>query len=203
MSDSAHTVPDYDYLLKLEYWPKKDAALIICGKDPEYYRGMQFSSKNITEELIPAYKLYKIFDSYDKYSNHQERLGKPWTYLSLAHNKDWEIPDALCEAYSKYTVRKNEIAAAAEQRVQEAKEAEYDNGARERKYLLKIIGALAELYTAKEIPDHVPFAERQIVVSHVVEALLQLKEDHNLQITGLGKSNLHKKISEGLEALWE
>ncbi len=198
MSNSDYTAPNYDYLLKLDHWSKKDAALIICEQDPEHYRSIRFSGKDITEETAQAYNLFKIFVAYDQCSNHQKRLGKPCTYLSLARNKDWEIPNGLCKAYSRFTARKNEIDAAVELRVQETKEYECNNGARERKNLLKIIGALTQLYKADDNPTSRLLSGRDIVVADVVKDIMQLKEDHDLQITGLGKSNLHNKISEAL-----
>lgn len=203
MSNSADTAPNYDYLLKLDHWSKKDAALIICEQDPEHYRSIRFSSKDITEETAQAYNLFKIFVAYDQCSNHQNRLGKPCTYLSLARNKDWEIPNGLCKAYSRFNARKNKRDAAAEQRVQEIKECECNNGARVRKNILKIIGALTQLYKANDTPNPGPLSGRGIVVADVVEDIMQLKEDHDLQITGLGKSNLHNKISEALKVLGE
>ena len=43
--------PDYDYLLKLENWSKKDAALIVCGFAPLGYKSVRFSQKNVPAEL--------------------------------------------------------------------------------------------------------------------------------------------------------
>ena len=205
MSTFTHKKPDYDYLLKLEHWSKKDAALIISGKDPEDFRNIRFTGNNLPEELVDAYKLYKIFLSYDRYSDYRNQLGDPRTYINLASKKDWPIPEDLLNACSKLIARNKERAVLAEQSEQEIKEAEYDNGARARKYLLKIIGVLTELDESKNnpIPISIPLHERQIVVSSIVEDILQFKEDNDLQITGLGKSNLHEKISEGLKVVWE
>src|SRR3990172_6030615 len=113
MNDSSHPAPDYDYLLKLDHWSKKDAALIICGKDPENYpRDVQFTGNNIPNELREPYKLYKIFVAFDRYADHLHRLGDPCVYINLAYGKDWKIPDDLVVAYTRLQERYKKMSAA-------------------------------------------------------------------------------------------
>jgi len=78
-----------------------------------------------------------------------------------------------------------------QERKQEEKLSQTNDSARERKNLLKIIGALTIIYMGKKD------------VSAVIEDILQYLENHDLESPGLSKSNLHKKISEGLAILNE
>lgn len=55
--------PNYDFLLKLEKWTKKDAALILCGFEPSHYKKIRFGQDNLPETLTPAAQLYRIFCS--------------------------------------------------------------------------------------------------------------------------------------------
>lgn len=61
--------PDYEYLMKLDRWSKKDGALIISGVDPDQYREIRFTYKYLDFEkypdLVEVYKLYKLFLSID------------------------------------------------------------------------------------------------------------------------------------------
>lgn len=53
--------PDYKYLMKLDSWSKKDAALIISGFEPDQYRHIHFTNNYIDfekySELVQVYKL--------------------------------------------------------------------------------------------------------------------------------------------------
>jgi hypothetical protein len=49
--------PDYAFWAKLDSWPLKDAALLLCGSDPDQFRGtnLRFNSKDVPQELTEAH----------------------------------------------------------------------------------------------------------------------------------------------------
>ena len=198
--------PDYDYLLKLETWSRREAALIVCGFDPQDFRGVPFSENKLPETLREAYKVYRIFRTVD----FSEKYGKPRPYpldfLVECREKDIAVPDALNAAIERrlehMQMRREcrERAAQERQETREAKEPKANAGVRERKYLLKMIGALAQVYfVEKNRNSKLPYPK--FIISDVVEDTLQFLEDNAMHSPGLGKSSLHKKITEGLVAL--
>lgn len=198
--------PDYEFLLKLEKWSKKDAALIVCGFNPIDYRKVRFGGKDIPSELEVAYKIYQIFCSVDFWIKYQDYKEHPLNYIRECHEKDIAIVEPLREAVKKrleYIETLKEKAKATTQAQETNKEIVYvdsGEGARERRYLLKMIGALAKLYfdNKKQKPS-----DSKQAISHLVEDTLQYLENNQLYSPGLAKSNLHKKISEGIALLLE
>ena len=180
--------PDYDFFLKLDKWTKKDAALILCGHDPAEHRNLRFNQDSLPNDLIASQKLYRIFCSV----NFLKKYGRdnyPLDYILECHTKGIALPEPLLSS-----------ARAIFKHLQKARQETDDFGnTRERDYLLKIIGALASVY-CKEKTRSSRTKSIKISISTVVEDTLQYIEDYELASSGLGKSNLHKKISEGIAA---
>lgn len=193
--------PDYEYLLKLDKWSKKDAALIISGFNPEQFRDFQFSAKNISEELREPYKIYQILLSINfsqKYGG-DEKL--PRWYIHECLERNISLPEELKISFKKfiaYQAKIHEIFSSSGNKVDSTN----NQNIRERKYLLKIIGAIVSMYFTKKQKGRASVTDK-IVISEVVEDIMQYLEDHDLKSPGLGKSNLHQKISEGIEQFLE
>ena len=183
--------PDYDFFLKLDKWTKKDAALILCGFDPFHYKKLRFGQDNLPEELIPAAQLYRIFCSVNFYAKYH-RDHYPLDYLLECRQKGIALPEPLwasARALFSYLKKFDEVSA----------ESNDSTESRERNYLLKIIGALTSVYCNEKIkPSRTKWTK--VSIAAVVEDILQYVDDHELASSGLGKSNLHKKISEGVAA---
>lgn len=202
--------PDYDYLLKLENWSKKDASLIICGLNPPDYRSVRFSYKGVPGELEEAHKIYRIFCSVDFRNKYGFYEPHPVHFIQECNEKDIPLPDGLIEAIKRriaHNKKRKEILLQEEsaEPITQNDEVPMDHlaqGARERKYLLKIIGAIAVVcFEEKNKSSSLPYPK--IVVSDIVEDILQYQENNDLRSPGLGKSNLHKKITEGLAVFEE
>src|SRR3990167_5808028 len=184
--------PDYHFYLKLDKWTKKDAALILSGHDPLQYKHVRFNQDELPNELTATYQLYRIFCSV----NFREKYGRenyPLDYFLECHKKGIALSEPLLASARqlfRYLEKFEEV-------TRENPEDSADS--RERNYLLKIIGALTSIYCNEKIkPSRTKWTK--ISIAAVVEDILQYVDDHELASSGLGKSNLHKKISEGVAA---
>lgn len=196
--------PDFVYLMKLDSWSKKDASLIISGLNPDEYRKIRFIPKdldfNLHPELTEPYKLYKLFLSIDFYQ-YRNNIDHPLTYICECLKKEWKVPEELIAlAKSRYwreTGRKltlngeDEKNDCAEEQIQ---------GKKEKSYLLKSLALMTMLYVSKQNSQRLG-KMKNINVSQVTEDILQFMEDNELNIYGVGKSSLNKRIAEGLRLL--
>jgi hypothetical protein len=183
---------NYDFFLKLDKWTKKDAALILSGHDPADYKNLRFSQNDLPSELVVAQQLYRIFCSI----NFREKYGRenyPLDYFLECHRKGIVLSEPLLVSARHLFAHLQKF----EQLNNETEGNSVDM--RERNYLLKIIGALTSVYCHEKIkPSRTKWTK--VSVAAVVEDILQYVSDHELASNGLGKSNLHKKISEGIAA---
>ena|SRR3990167_8879320 len=182
--------PDYNFYLKLDKWTKKDAALILCGHNPSNYKNVRFSQNDLPQELVAAQQLYRIFCSV----NFREKYGRenyPLDYFLECHKKGITLSEPLLASA-------RQLFRCLEKFEKVARENPDDSAdSRERNYLLKIIGALTSVYCNEKIkPSRTKWTK--ISIAAVVEDILQYANDHELTSVGLGKSNLYKKISEGI-----
>ncbi|MBA2654416.1 MAG: hypothetical protein H0U71_05060 [Gammaproteobacteria bacterium] len=191
---------DYNYLIKLDTWSKKDAALIISGLDPDQYRHIRFTFKYLdfekNPELIQAYKLYKLFLSIDFY-RHREYQSHPVAYVVECKKKDWPVPDELFnlarERYAKEAVDRSPDNSDG----QSAGEASQ----KEKDFLLKTLGVLVKLYVTQQKKPRLGDS-KNVNVSRVVEDILQFIDACNVEkVYGLGKSSLNRRIADGLRLI--
>lgn len=188
--------PDYNYLMKLDNWSKKDAALIICGLEPDRYRHIRFSYKDLDfekyPELVPAYKLHKIFLSINFY-RHGDYQGNPIAYVVECKKREWPVPEELLNlARERYAKEKDLSSSNIE--TEQCKE----SGQKEKDYLLKTLGVLAMLYVSKQKNPRLGDI-KNTNISQVVDDVLQFLEDYKFKSYGLGKSSLNRRIAEGLK----
>ncbi|GEM_PF-6490289 len=182
---------DYHFYLKLDKWTKKDAALILSGHNPLQYKHVRFNQDELQNELSEAYQLYRIFCSVN-FSKKYGRENYPLDYIVECIKKEITLPEALLASARRLFQRLQQYEHIEQQMNENT--ANDSTGARERHYLLKIIGALASIHGNKKTKPS---------ISALVEDILQYVADHEMPSTGLGKSNLHKKISEGLAVFEE
>lgn len=192
--------PDYDFLLKLDSWSQKNAAIIICGLDPEKYRSIRFTIKDYDSnvkmhpELINPYKLHKIFSSV-RFYKYREHNGHPAAYLNECLQKRWPIPEKLWQlAKEAYIHQFPELFGEVTQEV------EVTPSNKEKDYLLKTLGALVMTYVSKN-PSPRLGSVNNINVFRLTEDILQFLEDHDLKIYGLGKSSIQQRIAEALRSV--
>lgn len=189
--------PDYEYLIKLDSWSKKDAALIISGLEPDQYRNIRFTHKDLDfakyPELVQAYKLYKVFLSID-FRRHREYQNNPIAYVVECKKRDWPVPDEVLNLARERYAREKEID---EPDVADEQEL---SGIKEKDYLLKTLGVVIKFYVHKQNNSRLGDL-KNINVSQVVSDVLQFLEDHELKIYGLAKSSLSSRFSEGIKAI--
>lgn len=194
-SERASTTVDYRYLMMLDFWSCKDAALIICGFDPEQYRHVRFYSKyinaNSNPELIEAYKLYKLFESANQSRAYSNRLGHPISYITVCLKKDWSIPDELFQLADQRYRREHSIETA-----DSSEEKQVVSRAKDS--ILKAFAAMVMLYISEKKDTHKYGTFQDINVSQVTDKILEFLENNNFKIHGLGKSSLNEKIGQAI-----
>lgn len=184
--------PDHDFFLKLDKWTKKDAALILCGHNPSNYKNLRLTQDGLPQELIPSAQLYRIFCSVNFFTKYG-RDHYPLDYILECHKKGIALSEALLASARQLFRYLKKFEAVTEECPEDSADS------RERNYLLKIIGALTSIYCNEKIkPSRTK--RTKVSIAAVVEDILQYVNDHELASSGLGKSNLHKKISEGITA---
>ena len=186
---------DYDFFLKLDKWTKKDAALILSGHDPADYKNLRLAKDDLPQALIASRQLYRIFCSV----NFREKYGRdnyPLDYFLECYQKGIALSESLLASARQLFQQLQKFARS------DSESESHSVNARERDYLLKIIGALTSVCLKEKIKSSRTNRAR-ISVSAVVEDVLQYVDDYELKSTGLGKSNLHKKISEGISVFDE
>lgn len=190
--------PDYNYLIKLDSWSKKDAALIISGLDPEQYRDIRFTYKYLDfekyPELIQVYKLYKLFLSID-FRQYREYQSNPIAYVVECKKREWPVPAELLNLAKKRYAKEQEIKTIKHENVDEQ-----DTTGIEKDYLLKSLGVLVLLYVSKQKKSRLGDV-KNINVSQVVNDVLQFLEDNEIKIYGLAKSTLSSRFSESIKVI--
>ena len=187
--------PDYGFLLKLDKWTKKDAALILSGHDPLQYKSVRFNQDELPEVLSDAYQLYRIFCSVNFTAKYGHE-NYPLDYIVECRKKDIALPEPLLIS-ARQMFQQLQKFERIEQQMADQTTIDEPVGLRERHYLLKTIGVLASMLGKEKLKS----SNGKLSISPNVEAILQYVSDHDLPTTGLGKSNLYKKISEGIAAL--
>lgn len=195
---------DFDFFFKLDNISLKDAAIVLCGLNPFDYKSVRFNKSSIIAGLEAPQKVYLILRSVDFWQKYQLAKPKLLDYLVECRRKDISIPDPVIEAGKRrfqydQNYRAAHQAPGAESKTDAADVLSESNGARERNYLVKMIGALASVYYKQKIKATNP-QNPSVTITEIVQDIQQYIEDHSLYAPGLGKSNLYKKIAEGIEA---
>jgi hypothetical protein len=88
---------DYDFWSKLDTWSYRDAALLLCGFDPDQVKGsgIRLDGREMPSEFLEASKVYRILKS-------GAGLGlnsaHPFAVVEHALKKDLPMPEALLQA---------------------------------------------------------------------------------------------------------
>ena len=87
---------DYQFWSKLDNWPYRDAALLLCGFDPDQTKGLniRLDGRNHPVKYDEASKVYRILKSAPDLGHNQ---AHPFAIIEFALKKSLPIPKALFE----------------------------------------------------------------------------------------------------------
>ena len=88
---------DYQFWSKLDGWSFRDAALLLCGFDPDAVRGsgIRLDSREHPEYLTEASKVYRVLKSTTALG---PNVAHPFTVIEHALKKDLPMPTPLLGA---------------------------------------------------------------------------------------------------------
>ncbi len=88
---------DYQFWSKLDGWSFRDAALLLCGFDPDAVRGsgIRLDSREHPEYLAEASKVYRVLKSATALG---PNVAHPFTVIEHALKKDLPMPTPLLGA---------------------------------------------------------------------------------------------------------
>jgi hypothetical protein len=91
------TGPDYGFWSRLEAWSYRDAALLLCGFDPDQARGsgIRLDRGEVPPQYTEASKVYRILRSG---AGPGEPAAHPFTVIEHALRKGLPLPAPLLEA---------------------------------------------------------------------------------------------------------
>ena len=91
-----HTPLDFVFWSRLDAWSYRDAALLLCGFDPDRLKGagIRLDGRDLPEEFTEASKVYRILKSG---TNGQQSIH-PFNAIEHALGKGLPLPSALLEA---------------------------------------------------------------------------------------------------------
>ena len=91
-----HTPLDFVFWSRLDAWSYRDAALLLCGFDPDRLKGagIRLDGRELPEEFTEASKVYRILKSG---TNGQQTIH-PFNAIEYALGKGLPLPTALLEA---------------------------------------------------------------------------------------------------------
>lgn len=186
---------DYKHLMMLDSWSCKEAALIICGFDPDSHRHIRFSPKLINQnsnpELVPALKLYKVFESVNNNRSYDKKLNHPISFLVECKKKDWPVSDELITLARERHQRENPMEndnTEERQAISQAKNS-----------ILKTLGAVVMLYVSEKKDTRKFGTTNDITVSQITEKIMDFLAKNNYKIHGLGQSSLNDKIGQAIK----
>jgi hypothetical protein len=92
-----HTQLDFVFWSKLDAWSYRDAALLLCGFDPDRLKGagIRLDGRELPEAFTEASKVYRILKSG---TNGGQQTIHPFNAIEHALGKGLPLPGALLEA---------------------------------------------------------------------------------------------------------
>ena len=87
---------DYQFWSKLDNWSYRDAALLLCGFDPDQAKGLgiRLDGRNHPVKYAEASKIYRILKSAPDLGHNQ---AHPFAIIEFALKKNLPMPKALFE----------------------------------------------------------------------------------------------------------
>jgi len=166
-------------------------ALLICGFDPDKHSTISLNAKEVPQEFFEAKRLNRIFSKTDFGNRYSFSGVSPLMYINECLRKDIPMPDELLASAKKLHEHTKKFKSSNEEVAESQRPRERDN-------LLKLLGSFVFIYLSKgETVSIKP--QDKVTVSRITENIMQYLSDHEVTMTGLGKSNINKKISEGVQ----
>ena len=188
---------DYPFWSKLDAWTYRDAALILCGFDPDQAKGtgIRLYGRNHPAKFAEASKVYRILKSTPDLGHRQ---AHPFAIVEFALKKNLPIPKALFETIrerycleSKFDGRNINDNLGKSDEAGTGSESESEPHPRTKKFLLRLIYVMGvrgygfkldkPYNDAKEIADD---AERMGLVLDRGAVARYLREAHRLAESG-------------------
>ena len=182
---------DYQFWSKLDGWTFRDAALLLCGFDPDQAKGtgIRLDGRNHPTKYAEASKVYRILKSAPDLGHNQ---AHPFAIIEFALKKNLPIPKALFESIrERYCLELNFDARDVNDNLGKEDGPEPEPHPRTKKFLLRLIYVMASrgygfkldkpYNDAKEIAED---AERVGLVLDRSAVARYLREAHRLAETG-------------------
>ena len=128
---------DYEFWSKLDGWRFRDAALLLCGFDPDQAKGLgiRLDGRNYPSEFAEASKVYRILKSAPDLGHNQ---AHPFAIIEFALKKNLLMPKALFEAVrERYRLERKLEGRGTDESL--AAQDKADLHPRTRKFLLRLI----------------------------------------------------------------
>jgi hypothetical protein len=184
---------DYQFWSKLDGWTYRDAALLLCGFDPDQAKGLgiRLDGRNHPAKYAEASKVYRILKSAPDLGHNQ---AHPFAIIEFALKKDLPMPKPLFQTIrERYCLELNFDVRDVNDNLGKEDEAEPEPEPhpRTRKFLLRLIYVMASrgygfkldkpYNDAKEIAED---AERMGLVLDRGAVARYLREAHRLAESG-------------------
>lgn len=182
---------DYQFWSKLDNWSYRDAALLLCGFDPDQAKGLgiRLDGRNHPVKYAEASKIYRILKSAPDLGHNQ---AHPFAIIEFALKKNLPMPKALFETIrERYCLECKFDGQDTGDNLGKQDEAEPEPHPRTKKFLLRLIYVMAirgygfkldkPYNDAKEITDD---AERMGLVLDRGAVARYLREAHRLAESG-------------------
>jgi hypothetical protein len=90
-----HTPLDFVFWSRLDAWSYRDAALLLCGFDPDRLKGagIRLDGRELPEAFTEASKVYRILKSG---TNGSQQTIHPFNAIEHALGKGLPLPGACC-----------------------------------------------------------------------------------------------------------
>ena len=136
-----HHQLDFVFWSRLDSWSYRDAALLLCGFDPDRLKGagIRLDGRELPEEFAEASKVYRILRSG---TNGSQQTIHPFSVMEQALGKGLPLPSALLDAVrERFRLERKwagrEVGAGLDMI------AEVDLNPRSKRFLLRLIYVLA------------------------------------------------------------
>lgn len=135
------TGPDHIFWSKLDAWSYRDAALLLCGFDPDQARGLgiRLDGREVPAEFSEASKVYRILKST---ADKSQPTLHPFTAIEHALGKNLPLPSPLLAAVrERYSHERKRAGKEVDDTLSEPDVAEPNP--RSKQFLLRLIYVLA------------------------------------------------------------
>ena len=135
------TGPDHVFWSKLDAWSYRDAALLLCGFDPDQVRGsgIRLDGRELPAEFVEASKVYRILKST---ADKGQPTAHPFSVIEHALGKGLPLPGSLLAAVrERFSLERKRAGKEVDDSLDEPDDAEPNP--RSKQFLLRLIYVLA------------------------------------------------------------